>query len=447
MKKINERGSILLVFILTLPFLIMMAMYYMQLSLTSYQVARFDELHTSAQLAADAGADFTIGKFSQDNSWTGSSETVLQDDGQVKTTYTSSITGDSKAKVITVTGKAYWPANQTTPNRSVTIYIDLRPVTSGAYSVITGAGGLYMSNSSKVVGGDVFINGEITMSNTAQIGLSTAPLNIQVAHQLCPIPPDATFPRVCNPGENGEPIRMQNSAQIYGTVKANNQTTSNNMNNPGLVPGSVTPQPLPTYDRNTQKAAVINSLSGASASCSNQQTLVWPANTKITGDVNISGKCKVTVEGNIWITGKLSISNSAIVAVADSLGSTRPNIMVDGQTGVNISNSATLASNTANTGFQILTFYSKASCSPDCSSVTGPDLANSRSVTTINLNNSASGPNTTFYAYWTRVNLTNGGSIGAVIGQTINMSNSATITFGSSSSPSSTVWVIKGYRR
>jgi len=56
MKKMNERGSILLVFLLSLPFLILIATYYMRLSLTSYQVATQDQLHSQAQLAADAGA-------------------------------------------------------------------------------------------------------------------------------------------------------------------------------------------------------------------------------------------------------------------------------------------------------------------------------------------------------------------------------------------------------
>ena len=50
--KENQHGSIILVFLITLPFLILIAMYYMHLSLTSFQVARFDQLHTEAQLAA-----------------------------------------------------------------------------------------------------------------------------------------------------------------------------------------------------------------------------------------------------------------------------------------------------------------------------------------------------------------------------------------------------------
>ncbi len=276
----NQRGSIILVFLITLPFLILLAIYYMQLSLTSFQVARFDQLHTEAQLAADAGADYAIEQLSQDNTWSGTSaETTLHSDSKLRTTYTASIAGDATAKTVAVTGKTYWPVSATTAARSVKIYVDLWPVNSGAFSVISGAGGLEMSNSSKIVGGDVFINGRINLSNSAQIGLSTTPVNVQVAHQICPNPADATYPRICNSGENGQPITINNTAHIYGSVKATNQTNGSGMSNPGLVSGTVAPQALPTYDRTAQKAAATNTMTASAASCSGSQNVTWPANT------------------------------------------------------------------------------------------------------------------------------------------------------------------------
>lgn len=447
--KLQERGSILLVFLITIPFLILIAMYYMHLSLTSFQVARFDQLHTEAQLAADAGADYAVEQISQDNTWSGTSgEVQLRSDSKLRTTFAASVTGDNNAKTVAVTGKTYWPANTTTPARSVSIYVDLRPVTSGSFSLVSGEGGLIMSNSSKIVGGNVFVNGIINLSNSAQIGLSTKPVNVSVADQACPQPPDATYPRVCNSGEGGQPIIINNTAHIYGVVKATNQTNGNSMTNTGLVPNStVAPQALPTYDRAAQKAAVANNLTGAAASCSGSETKTWPANTKITGNVSLTNKCKVTVQGNVWITGSLSLHNQSQMIVADSLGSTIPNIMVDGADGASFLESSGLVSNASNTGFEIFTFYSKASCSPDCTSVTGTDLANSRSVTTINLNNSGNEPNSIFYAYWSQVQIAQSGQIGAVIGQTVQLTNTGTITFGVSAGTTSTTWVITGYRR
>jgi hypothetical protein len=455
----NQRGSILLVFLITLPFLILIAIYYMSLSLSSNQVARSDQLHTEAQLTADGGADYAIQQFSQNNAWTGTGgvfnghevtggEVTLHNDGSVKTTYTAAISGGDDSKTITVTGRTYWPATATTPRGKVTLNVDMRPVTSGNYSVVAGAGGLYMSNSAKIVGGDVFINGEISLDNSAQIGLSTNPVDVKVAHKICPEPANATYPRVCASGENGQPISILHTAHIYGAVQATNQTSGSGMSNPGLVAGStVAPQDLPTYDRAAQKAAVATTITGAAASCSGSQTRIWAANTKITGNVTISNSCRVTVMGNVWITGSLAINNTAQMIVDNSLGATRPNIMVDGVGGANFSQSSQLISNSSHTGFTIYTFYSRAGCSPDCAVVTGTDLANSRSVSTITLDNSASGAQTIFYAYWSQVQLSNSGQIGAVIGQTIKLTNTATITFGSTAVAGNTVWVPTGYRR
>lgn len=447
--KSDERGSLLLVFIAVIPFLIMMAIYFTQVSLTSYQVARLDQLHSAAQLAADAGADYAVEQFSQDSTWSSTSgEVTLHNDSKYKTTYQASISGDSSAKVVSVIGRTYWPKTTTTPIRQVKIYVDLKPVTGGDFSVVSGTGGLLMSNSAKIVGGDVFVNGEISMENSSQIGLSTKSLKVDVANQRCPSPADSTYPRVCNSGENGQPITISGTqARIYGTVTATGQTSGASMSNPGLVGGTVTPKSLPAYDRAAQKAAVATTISGSTASCSGSQTKTWAANTKITGNVTVSNNCKVTVEGNVWITGTLSLTNSSQLIVSNTLGSTRPVIMVDGSTGVDLGNTSSLVPNSSSTGFEIITFYSAASCSPDCVSVTGTDLASSRTINTITLNNSGSNPKTILYAYWSQIEIKNSGEIGAVIGQTVKLTNTGTITFGSSAGVSDTTWVIKGYRR
>ncbi|HSX45611.1 MAG TPA: hypothetical protein VLG27_01235 [Candidatus Saccharimonadia bacterium] len=448
--KLNQKGTMLLVFIMTMPFLILLATYYMSLSLTSFQVGRLDQLHTEAQLTADAGADYAVEQLSQDDTWTGTTSPItVHSDSSLRTTFTASVSGNSSSKTIAVTGKTYWPASTTTPTRSVSIDVNLYPVTVGNYSIVAGAGGLFMSNSSKIVGGSAFINGEIQMSNSAQIGLSTAPVNVSVADDICPTTADATYPRVCTAADHaGQPITINNQAHIYGTVTATNQTTGSGMSNSGLVSsGTAAPQDLPTYDRAAQKAAVANTMTGAAASCSGSSNVNWPANTKITGDVTLSNTCTVTVKGDVWITGNLNLSNSSKMIIDNSLGTTRPDIMVDGQSGINFSNNSQVAANSSGMGAEFYTFYSKAVCSPDCASVTGTSLASSRSVQTINLGNSFAAPNSILYAYWTQVNLSNSGQIGAVIGQTIQLSNTATITFGSSVGVGQTTWVVKGYHR
>jgi hypothetical protein len=284
-----------------------------------------------------------------------------------------------------------------------------------------------MKNSSKITGGSVLVNGTINMQNTAQIGLSTSPVeNVQVADAVCPVPADASYPRICTAGDRQpQPVSIANTAKIYGAVSANNQTTGTNMSSPGLVAGSgVNTQALPTYDRASQKAAVTTTLNSG-FSCSNgSQT--WAANTKIVGNVSISNKCKVTVQGNIWITGNLSMIN---------------------QSQATFNNASTLTSNSSGVGFEIITFYSKASCSPDCASVTGTDLNNSRSVITINLQQSATGAKTIFYAYWSEVDIANSGQLGALIGQTILLENTGTITFTTSTGLGTSSWIVNGYRQ
>ncbi len=448
-KSRKQDGQILVSLIIVVPALILMVGAYLVLNASNYRLSRQDQFHSMAQIAADSGADYAISQLNQDGSYSSSPETTLHSDSQIKTTFTESITTNSPtSKTITSIGKTYWPASSSTSAASVTIKLDLKAVTQSGFSIVSGEGGLFMSNSSKIVAGDVIVNGTISLQNSAQIGLSTNPVNVSVADQACPVPPDSTYPRVCNSGEAPQPISINNTAHIYGTVKANNQTDGSGMSNPGLVASSgVSPQALPTYDRAAQKAAVTTTISGSSASCSSGSQS-WAANTKITGDVSISGSCKVTVNGNVWITGKFTVSNSAQLIVVDSLGSTIPNIMVDGEDGFNIKNAAVLTPNSSSTGFEIYTFWSTAACSPDCTSVTGVDLYNSRNKPTIIMQNNTNANKTIFYAYWSRVQINNTGDIGAIVGQSIELKNSGTITFGSSVPGTSiTTWVANGYRR
>lgn len=446
--KLQQNGQILVSLIIVVPSMIVIVAAYLNLGASSYRSSRQDQFHTMAQLAADSGADYAIGQINQNSNYASTSETTLHSDSQVRTTYSETITTNgSSSKTITSTGKTYWPASAATPATSVTVKIDLRAVAQGNYSIISGEGGLIMSNTSKVVAGDIFINGTINLSNSAQIGLSTNAVNVDVADEACPLPPDATYPRICNAGEAAQPISINNSAHIYGTVKANNQTTGTAMTNPGLVASSgVATQALPFYDRAAQKAAVTTTITGASASCSSG-TKTWAANTKITGDVTISNSCKVTVAGNVWITGELTVSNTAQMIVADSLGAIRPNIMVDGEDGAIFKNSANLVSNASGTGFEIYSFWANAACSPDCTTLTGTNLYNSRNSVTISLDNSAQGPQSIFYAYWSKVLVKNSGQLGALVGQTIELKNSGTIAFGSTTSSGSVFWVANGYRR
>jgi hypothetical protein len=425
---------------------------------TNYSVAKTDDHLTHAQLAADAGADAAIQAINLDSTWSGTlTPTVFMNAGGVTTTYESTVTHgatDSEPKTIDVTGRTFIATAPTKPKAERKIRVVVRGVGGGGmYSVVTGVGGLVMSNSSIITDGDVYVNGGITMSNTAQIGQASRSINVTVANVRCPLnTSDPTYPRPCAANENNNPIIMNNSSKIYGTVKAAHQTIGTRMSNPGLVAGTPPPAPLPFHDREAQKTAVTVTRTGANtdAGCnSNGAVRTWAANTKITGNVALKHKCTIVVQGNVWITGNLTFGNQAVMKVADGL-TTPPVIMIDGAGGLNIKNATTLQSNSAGKGFRVITYWSATACSPDCTDVKGSDFQNSKGVTTILLDNSASGPNTEFYARWSAVTVGNAGNIGAVAGQTVNLTNSAAIQFGASVTGVPTVpstWVVQSYRR
>ncbi len=451
MTKLNRQsGSILLSIIIMMPFIILIASIYMQLTVASLRIAKKDQFRTHAQFAADAGADYAMEAINLNNTWLGTGgEIELHNDGTAKTTYEITVTPiDNGHKTIKSVGRSFRPVSAIIAESSVSIEVGVRSIVSGgAASVVSGVGGMTMQNSAKILGGSVYINGTLDMTNPSQIGLTILPIDVKVAHQSCPSPANATYPRVCAPGENGQPIT--NTGHIYGRVEATNQTNGSNMSNTGLVASSTAPPvPMPDYDRTGQKAAVASTITGASADCSSG-TKTWAANTKITGNVVISNSCKVTVEGNIWITGNFKMKNSSELIVKNGL-TTPPVIMIDGNDGLDLNNGPTLKSNSNITpvGFRVITYYSTASCSPDCATVTGTDLFNSKDLATIDINQTTSAPNTEFYARWTKVTAGNSGNIGALAGQTVALKNSFAVTFGTEVTGFGTVvWIIESYKR
>lgn len=450
MKK-PEHGFILLSILLSTTVLTLMGIAALQLVSSNLRAAKAEQSRVNAQLAADAGLDDAISKLNANNNWSGSgSAQTLYSSDRFRTTYQTSVADGSEPtqKFISVEAHTYVPASSSTPTHTRKYVVEVRGVTAGDYSVVTGVGGLELANSSKILGGSVYVNGRITMSNTAQIGTTTNSVNVRAAHASCPVPPNATYPRVCAGGENGQPITINNSARIYGEVQATNQTNGSGMVNPGLVTGSPAPINLPTYDRAAQMNAVTTTHSGG-LNCW-QQNMTWPANYRINGNVTI-GKCNITVTGNVWITGNFNMSNQSKLIVANSLGTTKPVIMIDGK---NISPwQSEFTSNSSGTGFRVIAYWSTRPCSYSTNvatlcNVTGADLYNSSSEQTIALGQTA-GPNSEFFAPYTKIDLNNTGNIGAVAGQTIKMSNSSTITFGTTVAGGGNIegWVVTSYKR
>lgn len=455
-KSQDGAGFVLPIFTITILLVSFMVIAISSGASLNYRQARYDTLRVNAQVAADAGFDEALIMLTNDTDWSGSAgEVTLLDTDDVRTTYETAINDgvDENSKIISVTARTYSPSDATEPDVTRRFEIDVQAVTSGTSpaSVVSGVGGLVLKNNAKISGGDVLVNGTIDLRNNSQIGLSTNPVNVRSAHLSCPDPPDASYPKVCASGENGQPITIGNNGRIYGDVRATNQTDGSDMYSPGLIPGQTfAPVPLPEYDREAHKAAVATEMTPAQAGCSNNQTKTWPANVKITGNVNLGNNCTINITGDVWITGRFNTGNNADIIIQNSVGTDRPVMMIDGEDGFTLGNNGEIKPNNVGTGVEVITFWSEADCSPDCADVTGADLEASQDQETIDLSNNGDAQNSVFYARWSLVSVSNNGGLGAVAGQTVELGNNAVISFTAAVPGSDnliTTWVKRGYMR
>jgi hypothetical protein len=152
----------------------------------------------------------------------------------------------------------------------------------------------------------------------------------------------------------------------------------------------------------------------------------------------------LVVKGNVYITGNLSIGGAARITVDNSVGNTRPVIIVDGT--IDVGGSAQLIANTAGTGLEFISFKSTASCNSNCTSLSGNDLKTSSGTQTVSIGGAASLPGMVFDAYWGKITVAGSGNVGSAIGQTVDMSGAGTVTFGTTLSSGARTWTITSYQ-
>lgn len=462
----KQHGFLLVSLLVTTFLTVAVAIATADLVVSSYKLSQRQHYTVNAQLVTDAGVDHAIDQLNANGSWTGSGgEQTLIDNGSIKLTYTSTLVNgaDAEHKVLTVTGRAY-KSGSMTPTDTRKAEIGLQGAggsgVGGDVAAYAGVGGLDMTGTSSVTGGQVFVNGGVDINQSASIGSAGTPVNVRAANQNCPVPANATYPRLCT-GADGQPqpISLEFSSRIDGEVRGNNQTTGTGMFTPGLVAGTVDPSPLPSHDRtsvtNPTGSPSQTIQTGTAAGCGGVTNKTWPANLRINGNVVINGSCNVTVAGNVWITGNLTVTGTGRLIVANGL-TEQPNIVVDGSAGVIVNQGAVLQSNTATPdpiGFRVVTYYSTAACSistPTACDVSGVDLFNSQSDVTILIDGTIQAPNTQFYSRWTAVQMNGTAAVGALVGQKISLLGDASINFGVSidEDESGTLsWSIESYKR
>lgn len=415
----------------------------------------------NALYTAEAGIEQTISQLNQNGSFTGYStnQTFFNDSSQGLGQFTSTISNvsGSNAKLITATGVVYRSGNPS-PVASRSIRVTVVGTSSSSNSVISGPGGLILSGSANITNGPVYVNGTITMSGASQIGTSSKPLAVNVSYDSCPAGsnPGSTYPVVCT---SGQPISFSGSPTIYGSVCATGQTSSTDIKTGtggmGLESGCTAPVVSPpTYNRLAQTGAVTTTASGSSNSYTCQQypfNRTWPANLELTGNVSIGSSCNVTIDGNAYITGNLTIGGASTMTVSNSLGATIPVVIVDGT--ITVGGSAAMVANSNGTGIEFISFDSTASCTTStssstyCPTLTGNNLYNSSLQTTVSIGGAVSLPGMIFQAYWGELVLGGSGHIGAIAGQTLNLSGAGTIVFGTTLSSGTSTWTITSYQQ
>lgn len=462
--RVNQKGMIL-VSVMVIAIALGIIGFALASSVTGqYRLAVSDVYASNALLAAEAGVEQSVEQLNQNDNFGGypTDQTLFnnktQGFGKFVTTITAS-PDDSNAKIITSTGTTYYYGQTTKLVNKRTIRVTVVGTSSNGYSVHTGPGGLILGGSANITNSDVYVNGTISLSGASKIGTQAQPLKVYAGNFACPTgtTPGPTYPQVCS---SGQPITFAQSTAIYGTVCATGQTSTGPNNNiktgsggSGLVPGCVAPQVAPpTYDRAAQIAAVTTTKASSDTTidCSSYVNPVgfvrtWPANLKITGNTSLASSCDLTITGNVYITGNLTIGGAAKIRVANSVGATRPVVIVDGT--IDAGGSGGIIANNVGTGVEFISFKSSASCNPSCTSVTGTDLRTSQAVQTVKAGGGGNLAAGVFYAYWGKIVIAGSGNVGAAIGQTVDMSGAGTVTFGSGIGAGARTWTITSYQQ
>lgn len=470
MQKEEHNGFILPTLLFTTMFISFVILYAANLALSYSNIANREIYKVNAQMAADAGIDQALNLINTQGisalSGVELNEKELLNNGKIRTSFITSISNglNESEKTLIVTGKTYAPANSSKPSSERRYKVDIKAVTSGnsPASVVSGVGGLILKNNSKITGGDVIVNGTITVNINAQIGLSTNPVNVRAAHQSCPISFSSEYPRVCLANENGQPITA--NGLIYGNVQAQNQINGANMLSPGLTSSYASVVAIPKYNRQSHKSSVTATYQSESNAIECERGSVsWPANIKIVGDLDLDNNCTVIINGNVWITGSLKLGNGAKIKVSDTLGSVRPTIMIDGPNGLIFTNNSLVQTNSVGTGVAFVTSWWNTNQNTnggftcggisdplDCTNVTGLALYTSQNVKTIEFSNNANAPGSIFESSWSKTLISNNGQLGAVSGQKVELGNNAIVNFTSSIPGSQNLivtWTKRGYLR
>lgn len=422
-----------------------------------YQRTKQEAYDQNAQLVAEAGVEQSVEQLNANDNFTGYSaaQTFFDNQTQGKGTFTTVISdnSDGKSKTIISTGEIYRSDSDASPYLTRKVKVTVVGTVSNGYSVSTGPGGLILNGSASITNSNVYVDGTITMTGSSSIGTQENPVTVDAGNISCPrgSSPGSTYPQLCTDGS--QPISLDYSTKIWGTVCATGQTSSGPNNNikggnggSGLQAGCIAPSvSQPIYNRSGIINGVTTTAPGDNGTyaCSGVKSITLPANIELTGNnITWGNSCKITISGNVYIPGNLVINGAAQIKVASSVGTTRPVIVVDGT--ISVDGSASLIANSSGAGIDFVSF--KNATGDPAATPTGNNLYNSQQMQNVTVGGAASSPGMIFDAYWSEVVLSGSGQIGAAAGQMIELNGAGTIIFGTVLSSGSKTWSITSYQ-
>jgi len=468
MIKKDERGIALVTVMIVMLILTAIGLSLMDISVRQLARTHNKTFTANAQLTSEAGIERTIAQMN-DGTTAGfaTEQQFFNDATQGRGTYQTTVsagTGQNE-KIITSIGRVYRPNQTTNPVSTRITKVSVVGTGSSGYSVQVGPGGLTMSGGAQIMNSSIYVGGALSMSGGAQIGKSGQPIAVSIANRGC-VDGSGNYPAV-SPCATA-PITQSGGVKIYDSSLCAAGLT----NNPGNVISSMPTPPscdpgaaaMPTYDRNAQISAVTTTLpsTDSDADCNQYDAKhnwtavrTYPANLKITNSSSnaftIGSSCDVTLNGNVYVTGTggLNITAGAKFRVADSLGTTRPVILVDGP--LTFQGGATIIENSFGTSVEFISFCAKSSASATCTLPstypTGTTLYNYAKQTTVTVTGGSGAAGALFYAYYGGVSISGAGTMGAVVGQSLNLSGGANVVFGTQLAVDRQTWTIRSYQR
>lgn len=379
---------------------------------TSYDRAERTVVASAQALALAEGAlEKAVAQLNANPSYSGEANTALG-----AGTFTITVaTVDSQTKRITATG--YIP-NSTSPTATKTVKANVGITNSSIafhYGIQAGDGGFRMDNSSKVVG-NVFSSGSVIGTNQNYIygdvissGASGLVYGIH-----------ATSSVYAHTIGNSSKSTIIDKDAYYATTKTNTTVTGTSYPN---SPDQATTS-LPISDAQISEWETL-AAAGGTATCSSGSYNISSGTAslgpiKIPCNMNISGSSVVTINGHIWVTGNITVQNSAVMKMAAALGANNVAVIADNPANrltssiIKVQNSATFQNSGTAGSFVFL-------ISQNNSAETGGDEE------AFELSNSVSA--LVAYAAHGLIPLANSVSLKEVTAYKINLKNTAQVTY------------------